>query len=91
MHQCINLDGRHLTGVLFKRSSVLVFQNSGVHLSFSSHDSINLSKLWLTSISLKMMNTVLVCNLYHIELLVVTLQLGYTLLYVEVERLVESC
>jgi len=38
MYQCINLDGRRLTGVLFKRSSVLVFQNSGVHLSFSSHD-----------------------------------------------------
>lgn len=33
---CINLYGRHLTGVLFKCSSVLVFQNSGIHLFFST-------------------------------------------------------
>ena len=37
VHQCINLDGRYLTGVVLKSKVVVTFLNDGKHQSFSSH------------------------------------------------------
>jgi hypothetical protein len=37
IHQCTNLDGRYLTGVVLKSNVVVTFLNNGKHLSFSSH------------------------------------------------------
>jgi hypothetical protein len=37
VHQCINLDGRHLTCVTSRSNSFIMFLNNGKYLYFGSH------------------------------------------------------
>jgi hypothetical protein len=37
LHQCVNLDGRHVTGVTLRSNSFIMFLNNGKYLSTGSH------------------------------------------------------